>query len=970
MNGACESQPEQLCGCCQGIGKQTPEPITNRPALSAIAYRVGTHATFKSSMLAELSDPELPALVTLRARDDSDFSIALVDAWAVALDILSFYQERIANESYLRTAVDQRSMIELARLVGYKPSPGVAASAFLAFTISSAPGSPDNVPIPAGSRVQSVPAPGQSPQVFETSSDLTARIAYNALPAQTTLPWGLNAGDLSTWISGTSNNLNPGDGIFFVSSTLYNSPASGPADFHIITKVVINSNAQSTQVTWDAPLASWVGQNNPGVFLYVFRKRAALYGVQAPPLWTLVSLKSQSLSIPDYPGDWSFQYAAGSSQINLDASYTSVTASPPQGSSPPGPPQWTVLSTTQSPPGLVELFPNASQSPPGLIALLQVMATAETGPMLYTLTAKTTQLTLANGQTLSPSDLVQDYMNLASEFGWATTDAILLWFVLVTRSTTAFVQSDLLTSVAPPYVFPWTYDGPFQRQTGLLKPVEGADLEIVGGQQISTGQPVGVSGRRLRLTVTTGSPDGFVPDGGTGGVRVADGQTFLLDAFPPTADPASPGNLIWPVITTSGVAGSLHTGAGNVTLIPADPGDAVVAEAAVISQTSVSGPITILSFDGPLLRIYDRTTVTVNANAASATQGETMHEILGSGDATNAALEFTLKQSPLTFVSSSVGQGASSTLQVWVNNLRWNEVDNFLAAGPADRVFVTHTDEQQKVTVRFGDGINGARTPTGQMNIRAVYRKGIGAAGNVQAGQLSQPLDRPQGLKGVTNPDAGTGGADPATAADARLSAPLHVLTLDRVVSLEDYQNFALAFAGIAKALATWTWSGRTRGVFLTVAGADGSTFEAGDPTIVKLHSALRGAGNPYVPIQVVSYEPVLFEIAAGVRIDMTEYDPTVVLRQVWRSLAMGFAFGQRQLGQGVAQSEVITLIQQTPGVIAVQLSGFNRQGQLPANPLSAVLRAAAPLAGQVGTPQGAEMLLLDPLSQGNIGVW
>ena len=97
----------------------------------------------------------------------------------------------------LRTAVDQRSVIELARLVGYKPSPGVAASAFLAFTLSSAPGSPDNVLIPAGSRVQSVPAPGQSPQVFETFSDLTALIAYNALPAQTTLlPWGLNTGDL------------------------------------------------------------------------------------------------------------------------------------------------------------------------------------------------------------------------------------------------------------------------------------------------------------------------------------------------------------------------------------------------------------------------------------------------------------------------------------------------------------------------------------------------------------------------------------------------------------------------------------------------------------------------------------------------------------------------------------------------------------------------------------------------------
>ena len=62
----------------------------------------------------------------------------------------------------------------------------------------------------------------------------------------------------------------------------------------------------------------------------------------------------------------------------------------------------------------------------------------------------------------------------------------------------------------------------------------------------------------------------------------------------------------------------------------------------------------------------------------------------------------------------------------------------------------------------------------------------------VAAGQLTQALDRPQGLQSVTNPAAATGGADPATPADARLSAPLPTLTIGRAVSLEDYQNYAL----------------------------------------------------------------------------------------------------------------------------------------------------------------------------------
>jgi len=354
----------------------------------------------------------------------------------------------------------------------------------------------------------------------------------------------------------------------------------------------------------------------------------------------------------------------------------------------------------------------------------------------------------------------------------------------------------------------------------------------------------------------------------------------------------------------------------------------------------------------------------------AATQGETMNEIMGSGDATNPALELSLKQSPLTYVSSPLNMGAQSTLQVWVNNLRWHEVGNFLNSGPSDRVFVTQADASGKVTVQVGDGVEGARTPTGQMNIRTVYRKGIGAAGNIQSGQLSQPLDRPQGLRSVTNPDPATGGADPASANDARASAPVHVLTLDRVVSLEDYQNYALAFAGIAKALATWTWFGRTRGVFLTVAGANGAVLKPDDPTIINLKTALSDAGSPFVPLQVASYRPVRFEVGANVRIDQSDYDPKQVLAQAWRSLSAHLSFDRRQLGEGVAQSEIIALIQETPGVIAVELTRFNRQGQPPAGPCGTALRAASPVPGERGTSLGAELLLLDPASHGSLEVW
>ena len=58
-------------------------------------------------------------LLALTARDPSDPSIALLDGWATVGDVLTFYQERIANEGYLRTTTERRSVLELSRLTGY-----------------------------------------------------------------------------------------------------------------------------------------------------------------------------------------------------------------------------------------------------------------------------------------------------------------------------------------------------------------------------------------------------------------------------------------------------------------------------------------------------------------------------------------------------------------------------------------------------------------------------------------------------------------------------------------------------------------------------------------------------------------------------------------------------------------------------------------------------------------------------------
>src|SRR5258708_29475723 len=140
---------KKLCGCCTGVEAITPEREANRPGLPALIYRAGTHESFMETMLARLTTLYIDVAATdgkgkalrirpldkLTTREPDDPSIALLDAWATVADVLTFYQERIANEGYLRTAIERRSIIELARLVGYRLRPGVAASVYLALTI-------------------------------------------------------------------------------------------------------------------------------------------------------------------------------------------------------------------------------------------------------------------------------------------------------------------------------------------------------------------------------------------------------------------------------------------------------------------------------------------------------------------------------------------------------------------------------------------------------------------------------------------------------------------------------------------------------------------------------------------------------------------------------------------------------------------------------------------------------------------
>lgn len=221
--------------------------------------------------------------------------------------------------------------------------------------------------------------------------------------------------------------------------------------------------------------------------------------------------------------------------------------------------------------------------------------------------------------------------------------------------------------------------------------------------------------------------------------------------------------------------------------------------------------------------------------------------------------------------------------------------------------------------MQFGDGKRGARLSSGVNNVRATYRKGIGAAGNVAADSLTQPTQRPLGLKGVSNPRAAEGGTDAEGAETARASMPLGTRTLGRAVSLLDYEDFARAFAGVAKARAQVLQLPTGPVIAITIAGADGAVISPDSPIWKNLAQALADSGDPNVSVRLFAHRASTFRIGLKVRRD-PDFDAKLVLTEVEAALRARFGFAKQSLGGAVQQSEVIAIAQAVRGVVAVDL--------------------------------------------------
>lgn len=958
------------CGCAQCRRKlpHTPEAVGNRAGLSALHWRAGRHDSFRQAMLDALHQQDELKDLTTRAPDDP--AIALIDAWAVVGDVLTFYTERLANEAYLRTATQSRSVREIAQLVGYTPRPGVAASVDLAFRLDdgAAP-----VTIPAGTRVMSTPLPGQQMQTFETKEALKAGAALNAMRARQTRPqriWPWQNSPI--WLKGISTGLERGSRIL-IGPKQAQKPEQ--LQLRVVRSVRIEPADDRTMIELD-----YSGPEDPdrldavAIVLQILADKldANVSTVAKRYLETINEIK---LNAKDDPKLVTKYY-----QELRDAMEGAFSQTRPD--SPVGP-------TIDA---LLWLVRDA------LLGTLDPSGDASSGDRLRSRAL----------QAFTPADGTEDggpslWFRIAERAG---SDTKLQPFAAlrgrVDDQGVCEVQALRVAAApfghnAPPQ--PAANDGDLLREWPLGKRTGDNEIEFFAHNQdtlyleteyaisqggivvVERGQPAveevdgakwprtprrafwgvecssvslsafGISGKSTRLVFPTAlfeTLNMVVRDRRLvpmlsllRPVRIYAGNEKLELAEEPIAEPVCTSDEIslddvYEDLTPGRrliMEGERFDVPGVVAHVPvmvasvAHSTDPLVSDAPpwsgpgnrALTRITLAADPQDLKEDGIC---FVRESVRLLGNVVRATHGETRREVLGSGDASQPFQSFELRQAPLTYVSAPTPDGIANTLEVRVDGLRWHEAPNFAGLSPDSRSYVVEIASDARTRIGTGDGSIGARLPTGIENVTAIFRQGIGRDGNVGGDQINLLGDRPLGVAAVRNLIAASGGANRESVSETRTNAPLAAAATDRLISLDDYQSFAQRFAGIAKARSARSSVVDRPGIVVTVAGADDQPVNEGSDLMRNLSAALRRFGDPRLPVRVEARERLVLFLRVRIALE-PDHAFDVVEPAVRARLLSAIGFEAVGIGERLARSRVAALMQSVSGVSWIDIDAF-----------------------------------------------
>jgi hypothetical protein len=797
---------------CDG---QTPPLPTNLPDLPAISYRAGDYVSFREAVLTPLTAPGNPAPVAVeqtlsvdgvpvwRTDGTGDLAVMIAEWFAYVGDVIAFYNERIANEAYLRTAVLPASVNNLIGVLGYRPRPAIGATGTLAALVSPSPSFGAPITLPKGLQFQSKPTPGLPPQIFELAQD-TNISAPDQIPAApppellgevTTWVWKFTEYQVGPWsvigysevadgeytalLQGAVKTIDPG-GLLRLRAR--DPSTSGSPWLATITQTAINPVPGGGQQT----LLTFTLSGTPPDSLSTARAALESAG-QSAPVWSV--------------------FGAGGWLVGNDVHLAGLARQIQPG-------DWVLL--------------NAGPSGPDPL-LVQIATISET-------------IWDANGSSSSPT-ITGGSTSVTSGGKTTITDTIPIPILHTVLTLSAALPSGWSSVTSANVGFFWVSVGTLLDQP--YSAWSGSPASLVG-----TGQTNFPQASKLNILLQDANGVGIAANGTSSGDR-----NLSLGGLPDPVPSLQPPFLVLP-------------------------------------------------------------------NTLPVTRGKTVtNEVLGSGDATQPGQDFKLSQSPVTYLQ----QGASyaSTIGLTVNGMPWTEVPHFYGQPPDAAVFVTHEDNQGYTHVTFGDGINGARLPTGINNVVATYRVGAGAA-SPPAGKLTVIANTYPGLRAVLNPLAVGGGADADQPDQIRHDAPRSVLTFGRAVSVFDYAAIAAQAPGVTRANAVWGWDDSIQRALVRVYVGDtpAAATSAGQ--------ALAAAGDPNRPVKVT--QATERDVALGLTLIYTPGIDTGQLNQAVQTALADIEVGlfgawNLNVGQAIFTSQIEAAVLGVPGAIALTALRFVANG-------------------------------------------
>lgn len=826
-----------MAKCCQD---DDTSPLETLPAgLAALPRQLAGFPEIRQRLLERLADPNnaarRAALGAWRPYSD-DFGSMTLEMWAYVADVLGFYDERIANESYLGTAVRRPSLRRLVQLLGYTPRAGLAATATLA---AIAEGSVA-VTVPKSSGFRSRGFDGNPPQVFETSAEALIDPLLNSW---TVAPFRRRPTVDASFFVGASDGMEEG-GKSGSSGTGGKSAQSGATENRVNRLLFL-------------PAGFGLAAGEP--CLIEARTAGASFEEQV----------SRVTAIEPFEGKDAKSYTRASLEpaitIAPEVDLSTLRARRPT---------QVAVATANDPVGPAKEKPAALEN-----------------------VGAQTRLYLDGPPTaFRISDPVIVARNLAGE------EPVFRFTRVVQVKAAAVTVSSI-----PPVPAPTDEDAnrvipsPSIAATELrLSPAVSDEFLDTAATTFHHGFVAGGEPTNVRRTTVTAdelsAPEGVPIQGPVRlpldnpdlaaqiGAQVSGSDSVLETRF---------------LFTDAEERGALIDGRLTVAKDGTARFQALAREQ--IEADTLRLPLTIFG------------------NVLDTTRGESVRgEVLGSGDPRVPNQRFKLRKKPLTYLpGTSAGSSAisESTLRIRVDGIEWQAVPGFFGCGPRDRVYIVRHDDQQNTLITFGDGVRGARLPSGVENVVADYRHGAGAAAP-PANSIRQLAGAIKGLRTIKSPVAAAQGRDPDAPEGLRTSAPRTALLLGRVVSAPDFQALALDAAGVVTATAQWLWIPEQFQAGLVVHYI-GSTDESA------LGASLKTQADPTVPIAVIRAEPIAATLSASVEVD-PRYVAADVAQAVQDTLADGVLNpAQAVIGGTFWTSTIFEAAAQVEGVVSIGALSF-----------------------------------------------